>query len=62
VTKVAAIEERRRKIGVPNRVKASPMRRHWLSLLLAVALGYFSLAAAPVLARLAEQPQVIAAG
>lgn len=38
------------------------MRRHWLPLLLAVALGYFSLAAAPVLARLADNPHVIVAG
>jgi hypothetical protein len=37
------------------------MRRHWLSLLLAVTLGYFSLAAVPVLARLADHPQILAA-
>ncbi len=37
------------------------MRRHWLALLLAIAIGYFSLAAAPVLARLADDPQIVAA-
>jgi hypothetical protein len=37
------------------------MRRHWLSLLLAAALGYFCLAAAPVLAGFASEPQIVAA-
>jgi len=38
------------------------MQRHWLKFLLALALGYFTLAAAPVMARYAETPHAIVAG
>ncbi len=35
-------------------------RRHWLTLLIAAVFAYFGVAAAHVLAGLAEQPQIVA--
>lgn len=35
-------------------------RRHWLTLLVAAVFAYFGVAAAPVLARLADETQIVA--
>jgi hypothetical protein len=35
-------------------------RRHWVTLILAAAIAYFGIAAASVLTRAADEPQIVA--